>query len=298
MQYIVIIPAYNEEEFLPATIDCIIQQTHLPAALMVVNDGSSDRTKEIIDEYAKTHSWIHPVHLSQDKGYAGGAKIVNAFYHGYNAIPQASYDFLVKLDADIILAPDYFEKITNIFKEHPRVGLAGGQLLTEKNGKWVYENISDRDHVKGAFKAWRKAAFEDISGIRSTIGWDSADEILLQYHGWKVEVDESLPIKHYRPLGTKTGLVKIQVRIGYSFYRLRYGFWISLISAAKTATRHRPFIVSGLAVMYGYCEAWLRRDKYAVTKEEGAYFRRFRLARMLGKLGFTLPLDKSGINNH
>lgn len=296
MQYIVIIPAYNEQAFLPATIDCIVEQTLLPAALIIVNDGSSDRTPEIIDEYARQYPWIKPVHLSQDKGYSGGAKIVKAFYQGYNAISLTDYDFLVKLDADIRLEPNYFAAISTIFQQHPQVGLAGGQLLTEKNGEWVYENISDRDHVKGAFKAWRKAAFEDIDGIRSTIGWDSADEILLQYHGWKVHVDESLPIKHYRPLGTKTGYVKIQVRIGQSFYRLRYGFWISLISAVKTATRSRPYVISGLAVMWGYVKAFLRGDKHAVTQEEGVYFRQFRKARMFKKIGFSAPPSKSGSN--
>jgi glycosyltransferase involved in cell wall biosynthesis len=255
----------------------------LPQELIVVNDGSSDGTAALIDRYAAAYSWIKAVHNYEDKGYAGGAKIVAAFYRGFEQISQP-YDFIAKMDADIEVEPNYFQRIAEIFTQYPKVGLAGGLLLTEKNGQWVYENISDRDHVKGAFKAWRKEAFEDIGGIRPTIGWDSADEILVQYHGWQVKVDEQLPVKHYRPLGTNTGFVKVRVRIGYSLYRMRYGFWISLISSAKVAFRNRPFLLSGLAMVWGYLEAWWRGDKYAVSEEEGRFFRQFRWQRMRQKL--------------
>ena len=284
MEYIIIIPAYNEAEFLPRTLRAITQQTVLPKQLIVVNDGSTDQTGQIIDDFAARFPWISPVHSYEDKGYAGGAKIVAAFYRGYEAINTDEYDLLVKLDADLEVEPDYFQRISAHFAANDRLGLAGGILLTEENGQWTYENISDRDHVKGAYKTWRRIAFEAMGGLKRTIGWDTLDEILLQYHGWEVLVDESLPVRHYRPLGTKTGLVRVRVRIGYSFYRMRYGFWISLISAAKTALRNRPYIVSGLAVMWGYLAAWLRGDPYAVNPAEGAYIRQFRRRRMLGKL--------------
>lgn len=290
MQYIIIIPAYNEAEFLPRTIEAITRQELLPQQLIIVNDGSTDATAMVIDEFAKRFSWITPVHSYEDKGYSGGAKIIQAFYRGYDAIESDAYDCLVKIDADLYVEPDYFQRISEHFAANPRLGLVGGMLLTEKNGQWVYENISDRDHVKGAYKAWRKPAFEDMGGLKQTIGWDTLDEILLQYYGWEVLVDESLPIKHFRPLGTKTGLVRVRVRIGYSFFRMRYGFWISLISAAKTAFRNEPYLLSGLAVMWGYLEAWWRGDEFAVNEDEGRYIRQFRRRRMLGKLSGQGPL--------
>jgi glycosyltransferase involved in cell wall biosynthesis len=285
MRYIVIVPAYNEAAYLPRTLDALVSQNLLPQELIVVNDGSTDQTGAIIDSYAQKYAWIKAVHNTQDKGYEGEAKIVAAFYRGFDSINE-EYDFLAKIDADIEVDPDYFGAIANIFIENPDVGLAGGILLTEKANEWVYENISDRDHVKGAFKAWRKAAFVDINGLRPTIGWDSADEILIQYHGWQVKVDESLPVRHYRPLGTQTGLVKIRVRIGYSLYRLRYGFWISLISSFKAAVRNQPFLLSGLAMIFGYLVAWWRGDTFAVTEEEGQFIRQFRWQRMLKKIKF------------
>ncbi|MEL6971128.1 MAG: glycosyltransferase family A protein [Bacteroidota bacterium] len=289
MNYVIVIPAYNEADFLPRTIEAIIQQELPPAQLVIVNDGSTDETGAIIDDYAKRYPWIKPVHSYEDKGYSGGAKIIKAFYRGYAGITATDYDFLIKMDADLLVDPDYFSAIAKHFEQQPKLGLAGGMLLTEKEGQWVYENISDRDHVKGAYKAWRKAAFEEMGGLKHTIGWDTLDEILLQYYGWEVLVDESLPVKHYRPLGTKTGLVRVRVRIGYSFYRMRYGFWISLISAAKTAFRNQPYLISGLAVMWGFFEAWWRGDKFAVNEAEGQFIRQFRRSRMLGKLGGKKP---------
>lgn len=285
MRYVVIIPAYNEEQFLPATVDALVAQALRPVELIIVNDGSSDGTADIIAAYARQHPWIRGVHAHGDKGYAGGAKIVAAFYRGYGALATQAYDFVVKLDADIVVETDYFARVAAIFRDNPKVGLAGGMLLTEKKGQWVYENIADRDHVKGAFKAWRKAAFEDMGALRPTIGWDTADEMLLQYHGWEVVVDESLPVRHYRPLGTKTGFVKIRVRIGHGFYRLRYGFFISLVSAAKAGMRSRPYVLSGMATLYGYLEAWWRGDAFAVSEAEGRFIRRFRWQRMRAKLG-------------
>ncbi|MEL7422579.1 MAG: glycosyltransferase family A protein [Bacteroidota bacterium] len=289
MNYVIVIPAYNEAEFLPRTIEAIIEQALKPTQLIVVNDGSTDDTGTIIDNFSQHHPWITPVHSYEDKGYSGGAKIIQAFYRGYNAIIATDYDFLVKMDADLLVEPDYFSSIANHFQQHPKLGLAGGMLLTEQEGQWVYENISDRDHVKGAYKAWRKTAFQEMGGLKHTIGWDTLDEILLQYYGWEVLVDESLPVKHYRPLGTKTGLVRVRVRIGYSFYRMRYGFWISLISAAKTAFRNQPYLISGLAIMWGFIEAWWRSDEFAVNEEEGKFVRQFRRSRMLGKLGGKKP---------
>ncbi len=289
MNYVIVIPAYNEAEFLPRTIEAIVQQALRPAQLIIVNDGSTDRTGAIIDDFARRYPWILPVHSYEDKGYSGGAKIIQAFYRGYHAITLTNYDFIVKMDADLEVEPNYFTTIVKQFTQNPKLGLVGGKLLTEKDGMWIYENISDRDHVKGAYKAWRKAAFEEMGGLKHTIGWDTLDEILLQYYGWQVLVDESLPVKHYRPLGTKTGLVRVRVRIGYSFYRMRYGFWISLISAAKTAFRNKPYLLSGLAVMWGFFEAWWRGDEFAVNEAEGKFIRQFRRSRMLGKLSRKTP---------
>ncbi len=208
---------------------------------------------------------------------------MRAFYHGFNTI-DVPYDVIVKMDADLILPPHYYETVMNMFMNDPKLGIAGGINVVLRNGNWVYENFADKDHVKGAYKAYRKPCFEAIGGLRPSLGWDTADELVALYHGWKVKTNPDLMIKHVRARGTTSGFIRIMKKIGYSMYRLRYGFGILLISAAKAGMVNRPYIISGLAVIYGWFEALFRGDEFIVSKEEGQFIRQYRLKRMMGKV--------------
>ena len=283
MDYIIIMPAFNEEENIADTLNALIQQTLLPKRLIVVNDGSSDATPQIVETYRREYPWMELVNNNIKAAYAPGGKVVKAFYHGFNTI-DVPYDVVVKLDADLILPPHYFERVMDMFQNDDQLGIAGGINVVKRNGDWVYENFSDKDHVKGAYKAYRKSCFEAIGGLRPSLGWDTADELIAMYHGWKVKTDPSLTIKHVRARGTSSGFIKIMKKIGYSMYRLRYGLFITMISAMKAGLVNRPFIISGFTVLYGWFEALLRRDDFIVNKEEGKFIRQFRRRRMFGKL--------------
>lgn len=277
-------PAYNEERFIGAAIESIAAQTKLPERLLIVNDGSTDGTAAVIADYQKRYPWISMITNEKKEARAAGAKVIRAFYLGYHALGDMDYDFLVKLDADLSFPDDYFERIAAMFTADPKLGIAGGTIVIEKNGEWVYENFSDEDHVKGAFKAYRRACFEAIGGLKHSIGWDTADELLSRFHGWTIKVDPSLKIRHYRPLGAETGSVKIRVRVGQGMYRLRYGFWITLISAAKAGYLNKPYVLTGIAVMWGWLKSLLAGDEFMVSAEEGRFIRRFRWERMQGKI--------------
>ncbi len=283
MRYIVVIPAYNEETFIGRTIETIAQQTLLPQALIIVNDGSTDGTAQVVQQYQQQYPWIRLVTNDKKEPYASGSKVVRAFYLGYHTIDQ-DYDFLVKFDADLEVPSHYFERVAEMFTQNPKVGIAGGMIVMEKNGEWVYENFSDVDHVKGAYKSYRKACFEAIGGLKHSIGWDTADELLARFHGWQIQVDTSLKVKHYRPLGTETGSLKIRRRIGNGMYRLRYGFWITLISAIKAGYLTKPYGLTGISVFIGWLQSWFKREDYIVSEAEGKFIRQFRWQRMKGKL--------------
>ena len=115
-----------------------------------------------------------------------------------------------------------------------------------------FTKISDRDHVKGAYKAYRCVCFEVIRGLRSSIGWDNGDELLARYHVGKIKVDEFMEIKLYRELGTETGITKIRVKVGHEIYRLRHGFGITLISAAKAGYLNKSLFPYGIR-----CHEWM-----------------------------------------
>jgi glycosyltransferase involved in cell wall biosynthesis len=277
-------PAYNEEGFIGRAIESIAAQTLIPQRLVIVNDGSTDRTRAIVEGYQETYPWIQLVNNDKKEQRAAGSKVVRAFYLGYQQI-QDAYDFLVKLDADLTLPNHYFERMAAMFQADPRLGIAGGTIAIEENGEWVYENFSDIDHVKGAFKSYRRACFEQIGGLRASIGWDTADELLARFHGWGIQVDPELQVRHYRVLGAETGSVKIRVKVGNGMYRLRYGFFITLISAIKAGYLNKPYGITGLAVLWGWAQSFLNRDDFIVTAEEGRFIRQFRKDRMRAKLG-------------
>lgn len=291
MKYAVILPVYNEEAYLRAALDSLVAQELRPHQLVIVNDGSTDRTPEIIAEYSERYTFIKVIHKAQKQAYRIGNVVVQNFNLGYASL-DPDFEFVVKLDADITLPTHYFARIAAHFAADPQLGLAGGKQLVLENDEWVYEAVGDADHVKGPCKSYRKACLEAMNGLRPSIGWDSADEMLARYYGWKVMVDEALLIRHHRVTGTNTGLLKVKRRIGHGFFRIRYGFVISLISAVKSGLKNPPFILSGIAIMIGFCEAWWRGDKHVVTPEEGQYLRQFRWTRFLQKLGF-----KSSLNN-
>jgi glycosyltransferase involved in cell wall biosynthesis len=284
MKYVIVMPAYNEEGFIGRAIESIAAQTLIPQRLVIVNDGSTDRTRAIVEGYQETYPWIQLVNNDKKEQRAAGSKVVRAFCLGYQQI-QDAYDFLVKLDADLTLPNHYFERMAAMFQADPSLGIAGGTIAIEENGEWVYENFSDIDHVKGAFKSYRRACFEQIGGLRASIGWDTADELLARFHGWGIQVDPELQVRHYRVLGAETGSVKIRVKVGNGMYRLRYGFFITLISAIKAGYLNKPYGITGLAVLWGWAQSFLNRDDFIVTAEEGRFIRRFRKDRMRAKLG-------------
>ena len=284
MNYVVIIPAYNEEQFLGRTLDTLVRQENLPRQAIVVNDGSTDATPEIARAYAERYAWIKVVNNEKKEKRSAGAKVVRAFYLGYEAV-DVEYDFLVKLDADVELPENYFRRLSEMFQANPRLGIAGGIITTLKNGEWVFEHFADRDYVAGAFKTYRRECFEAIGGLRRSIGWDTVDELIARYHGWEVAVDERLQVRHHRVLGTETGSLKVRAKAGQAMYRMRYGLLIALVSAAKAGYLNKPYVLTGIAVFWGWLRSWLRRETCIVSEDEGRFIRKFRRKRMLAKLG-------------
>ena len=129
-RYVVITPVRDEEEFVSATIDAMSRQTLRPTEWVIVNDGSSDRTGDIIEQYAARFPWLHAVHRSNRGFRKAGGGVVEAFYDGYNALQSDEWDFIVKLDGDLTFSADYFEKCFAYFDAEPQLGIGGGEILS------------------------------------------------------------------------------------------------------------------------------------------------------------------------
>lgn len=284
LKYLVITPAYNEANYLPYILTTMVAQTFPPSQWIIVNDGSTDNTAEVVKQYAQKYDWIVLINHQKKAGHAPGAKVVKAFNLGLSTVNIQNYDFVVKLDADLSLPPNYFEKIAHHFYRDARIGLAGGICLVEKENQWIYEKIADKEHVRGPIKAYRTACFQEMNGLRPAIGWDTADELISLYHGWKIHVDNTLKVKHHRPTSQTTGQVKIAVKVGRTFYYLRYGWIISLLAAFKRSLSSKPFLISACLTMWGYTKAFLQREEPIVTKMQGKFIRKHRWQRIMKKL--------------
>lgn len=281
MNYYIVIPAHNEADFISLNLNSIIKQTALPKKVVVVNDNSTDNTADIVTKFAQQHSFISIVNTTSTNQHLPGSKVIQAFYKGFNML-DSNYDVIVKLDADIVLPNNYFETILKHFKADEQVGMAGGFAYIEKNDNWTLENLTNKDHIRGAFKAYRKQCFLDIGKLKPSMGWDTVDELLAQYHGWKIKTDESLKAKHLKPTG-KTYNKAARHKQGEAFYKLRYGFVLTLIASLKLALlKKQPLLFFDYII--GYVKASQKSIEYLVTNKEGSFIRRLRWKGVYKKL--------------
>lgn len=274
MDYYVIIPAHNEETYLDDGLNALISQTFQPKKVVVVNDNSTDGTEAIIDKFMGFSPIFQKLNTSSSKEHLPGSKVIDAFNKGLTLLDE-SYDFLVKLDADIVLPDDYFEKIAYAFKGRPQVGIAGGYVYEKDgDGNWKLNHPMNKNHVRGAFKAYSKKCFKAIGGLKSAMGWDTVDELLAQYHGYQILTNDSLKAKHHRPTGEAYDS-KARLLQGRAMYRMRYGFWITVIASIKMAWKQKKKNAFS-DNMYGFLEAQKSNVPYLVTKEEGSFIRKLR----------------------
>jgi len=274
MNYCIILPAHNEEVFLPDALTAIEKQSLLPQKVIIVNDNSTDTTEKIIDHYVQKNQIFQKVNIISSSLHLPGSKVVNAFNNGLAAL-TVPYDFIVKLDADIIVPSNYFQTITTIFKNNPKVGIAGGFAYEQDDkGNWVYTHPMNSDHVRGAFKAYTKTCFETIGGLRVSIGWDTVDELLAKYHGFTVYTEPSLQVKHLRSIG-KAYNKNARLLQGKAMYVMRYGYIVSCIASLKMALKKRKLIVF-FDNLKGYHAAQKSKVPFIVEPEEGQFIRKLR----------------------
>ncbi|MDR6920809.1 glycosyltransferase family 2 protein [Chryseobacterium sp. 2987] len=237
MRFLIIIPAHNEEENLPFTLDSLQQQSFKDFKVVVVNDGSVDHTPEIIRKYTDSDSRFQTVDL-QKSAHQPGSKVVNAFKNGLQTQNVEEFEIICKFDSDIILPENYLETIEKAFKDNPEYGLVGGLLYIEKEGSWVYEGNSNKHHVRGPMKAYRKECFLQMGGLRETLGWDNIDSILLENLGWKEIVLPELHVKLIKVKGADY-TIRPADYYGRYFYFLGLNRFLAYIAASKEAVKSR-----------------------------------------------------------
>ena len=232
MKYSVIVAFKDEIGYIEKMLKTLINQSLVPEEVILVNDCSSDGSEKAVKEIIKDHKNFRVINNISIDSYEPGKKIVESFLLGHESLKK-EYDFIVKLDADILLPSNYFKKIAQAFKNE-NIGIVGGFLYQKnKNGKWFLEHTMDKNHVRGAIKSYSKDCYKSIGGLKPTMGWDSVDELLALHNGFKVKTLSNLKVKHLRIPNKRFSNNKKAILQGKAFYKMRYGFFISLLASLK-----------------------------------------------------------------
>jgi glycosyltransferase involved in cell wall biosynthesis len=279
MRYVIISPVRNEGANLDACIDSVARQTVRPTEWIIVNDGSTDRTAQILDAAARTHPWISVVHRA-DRGYREpGTGVIAAFYDGYPRIRTADWQFLVKLDGDLVLPADYFERCFDEFRKEPALGIGGGIVYHTENGHDVVEP-NPRFHVRGATKIYRRDCWDAIGGLLKAPGWDTLDEAKAQMLGWSTRSFPELRLLHLRATGSADGAWRNAVKNGRANYITGYHPAFMLLKCARRVLE-KPYGVVAAGHLYGFVTGYLKRMPQVPDRALVRYIRTQQVRRLL-----------------
>jgi biofilm PGA synthesis N-glycosyltransferase PgaC len=266
LTYVLITPARNEEDFIEQTIQSVVAQTVLPRKWVIVSDGSTDRTDEIVKKYMAEHSWIELVRMPEHRDRHFGAK-VQCFNAGLDKLRDENFDIIGNLDADITMGEDYFQFLLTKFAAAPKLGVAGTPFV---EGTMSYDyRFTAVEHVSGACQLFRLECFEQIGGYVPVPGGgiDWIAVTTARMRGWQTRTFVERVCRHHRPMGTASaGRLRANFKLGRQDYYLGgHPLW-QLFRACYQMGR-KPYLLGGLLLLAGYGSAWIARVQRPVSVE-------------------------------
>ncbi|MCI0714046.1 MAG: glycosyltransferase family 2 protein [Chloroflexi bacterium] len=280
LRYVLLTAARDEEVFIEKTIRSVIAQTIHPVRWVIVNDGSKDRTADIVAQYVEQYDFIELIMRPGDQPRNFGSKS-RAIQDAYSRLVTLDFDCVGNLDADVSLPPDYYENILGIFAADSKVGLAGGIRYEPHNGRLVLVNCA-RSSVGGPIQMFRRECWEMVGGYMTLPygGEDAVAETSARMHGWKVRSFPEYRVYHHRKTGTANRSVwSALYRAGIRDYTIGYH---PLFELARTVYRfqQRPYVVGSLVMLAGYLSAMLRRFKRLVSPALISFLHKEQLSRL------------------
>ncbi len=293
-RYVLISPCRNEAEYMRQTLDTVVAQSRQPAKWVIVDDGSTDATPEILTEYAKKYDWIQIVRREDRGRRSVGPGVIEAFYAGYEKINPDDYEFLCKLDLDLRLPPRYFEILMQRMAADPRIASCSGKAYLEVDGKLVDEGIGDEMSI-GASKFYRISCFKAIGGFVREVMWDGIDCHRSRMMGWTARSwdDPELRFIHLRPMGSSQQSIYIgRMRHGAGQYFMGTGF-LFMAASALYRMKRKPYVLGALAMLWGWLKSALMRKPRYEDAAFRAFLRRYQWRTLLvGKKRAIEELEK------
>jgi poly-beta-1,6-N-acetyl-D-glucosamine synthase len=283
--YVLISPCRNEAEHMRRTLDSVVGQSLRPTLWVVVDDGSTDATPDILADYAARHDWIRVV-AKPDRGHrAVGPGVIEAFYAGLETVDLSRFPYLCKLDLDLDLPPHYFDVLIARMEANPRIGTCSGKPYVRRGGQLVSERRGDEMSV-GMTKFYRRECFADIGGFVREVMWDAIDCHKARQMGWMAVSwdDPDLRFEHLRPMGSSEQSIYEGRR------RHGRGQWfmgsdpLFYLATCIFRMAEPPLVLGGLAMLQGYLGAWMAGRPQHDDVELRAFIRAYqRRALRVGK---------------
>jgi glycosyltransferase involved in cell wall biosynthesis len=268
--YVLITPARNEAQYLEATLDAVIAQTHRPLRWVIVSDGSTDGSEVLVERYLAAHPWIELLRMPEraERHFAGKAHAFNA---GYARVQDLVFDVVGNLDADVTFAPTHFASLVAHFSDDPQLGVAGAPF---REGALQYDyRFTSTDNVWGGCQLFRRACFEAIGGYMPLKGGgvDLVAVLTARMHGWSTRTFMESVCNHHRVMNSamNRGWVR-KFRWGGSDYRLgSHPAWQLFRSFYQMS--QRPYLIGGMLILAGYFAAYFTRQPRTVSSELAAF---------------------------
>jgi len=278
--YVLVTAAYNEERHITETLRSVTSQTLLPRRWIIVSDGSTDRTDEIVRSWANHYPFIEFVRVEKTEKHNFAAK-VHALRRGFARLESDYYDFVGVLDADVSFEPDYFARLLEHFAREPRLGVAGGGIEQLVHGK-IVPRRKDPNTVAGAVQFLRRECFEQTGGLPALEygGEDAAMEIAARMRGWQTRTFPELKVVHFGLVGAGAGgPLKARFKWGRMNFHLGYH---PLFQLARSVYRvgERPVLLGSLAELLGFTVGKAQDRHPSVDGEFVRYLRREQLTKL------------------
>lgn len=279
-KYVIISPVRNEASHLPATIASVAAQTILPQQWVIIDDGSTDGSVQILEAAAATYSWIKIVRRKDRGMRKPGTGVIEAFYEGYPMI-RVEWDYLVKLDGDVSFETAYFEKCFVEFEKNPKLGIGGGTVCRLENGQATPESkVDPAFHVRGATKIYKRECWNAIGELIRAPGWDTLDELKANMLGWTTLTFPHLQIIHHKFAGSADGSWRNWVKNGLANYIVGYHPLFMVLKSGRRLL-HRPYGIQGFGLLVGFFSGYLKGIPQIPDRDLIAYLRKQQLRKLV-----------------
>ena len=291
--YILVTACKNEEESLPKLIESVVDQTLRPKIWAIVDDGSTDKTSEILKKISVNNEWIRIIKLSE-KPRDLGIHIAFVYQTGFNyAIDYCmnnsiNYEYIGLVDADIILDNTYFESLINKFDQNQNLGICSGHVGNIVNDEIIWSEFKD-DLPTGGARIWRKKCFEDTQGYQLTCSPDSVSNVKAKINGWEIRQYEQVKVISTRPYASAEGQWKGYKKLGANNYYIGYTSIHIILKGVKLLYSKNKFYKTGAGIPYilGYFTELIKRSPRINDKEVLEYYQKKRMSEILfSKLKF------------